>query len=199
MGGSTSVGVENSLLSTGPRVFVPGLMAAEVENMVPSAAMMPTAARWLNSGLEIEEITGPRVCVPALLDDELEVMVPNAASWPRDQRHRSSFKIVGMFRFQLWVYPNGRGADGYHDHVSAFIHVCPLHGWQGQVFVSTKFNITVVNWWDYNDSAMIYSVGTFSEQQDRLGDKLLQIDKLTQSRGWLKPDGAICFRARCWF
>mmetsp|Transcript_37618 Transcript_37618/g.108595 ORF Transcript_37618/g.108595 Transcript_37618/m.108595 type:complete len:399 (-) Transcript_37618:99-1295(-) len=136
--------------------------------------------------------------LPPVLDHEVDIVIPDATSYTCGQTVRSESKVVGNFRFRLLVFPAG-SLSTQGEHVSAFVEADPRDELDGRwVFRGVKYQISVINWLNYQNSVVKAGRWTFSKDGiDRGWHETVATSDLCQENGWLGPDNSLHIRARC--
>jgi hypothetical protein len=137
---------------------------------------------------------------PPVRSDELEFILDNPFSIPPQRSVCSpSTLAVGNFSFKILVFPRGTGSA--RRCLSAFVLAEPGDVEPDNVFEKVSFEITLVNWTDFNQSVVKSDTHSFVASGtaiDRGWHDLMSVDAMTKSDSeWLGPSGSLCVRARC--
>jgi len=137
--------------------------------------------------------------LPPVADHEIELIVKDALSYTCAQTERSPSKSVGNFRFRVLVFPAGSNSSG-GSSVSVFVEADPPEGLDPRwVFHNVKYQITVVNWHNYQKSITKSDTWSFCKDGiDRGWHDTVRTADLSRETGWLGPDNSLCIRASCY-
>jgi hypothetical protein len=131
---------------------------------------------------------------PSLKENELELIVDAPFSYEQGESVRSPPLLLGDVSFRLLVFPKGTQCTKALTYLSAFVEAVPdADVGLESVIPDVQYDITVVNWSNYDRSPCKEDTHTFTESlRDRGWHDLVKLEQLPFMMG---PDGVICIRA----